>query len=503
MAETETEAAETTGEAALAETENAEQKFWDATGNYFSAAEAYWGDEEKGITGKLELFKQEIDEGHVPAKDSDKAIEHVEPIRASGKEAVDAYNNAVTCFEAVKEAYENCDETTKANNADIERVYTEAQNHFEDLKGESVSQAIVDFHMAWCNGYGDIRAYIIAASEYLGEHREGMMGQRDGLLDNYKNAVAKNEYEEVVSKEEILELYQIALEGRILAMDTYGPFREKYDAIQAAYEAFSEEDLVSSFGDVEGSFMRIYSNYESGEELYQNIPEVPVLSFGNAPKMSLNENADTVLEKFELTDEEKALREAGSAPIVTMTVDDAEPDNTEQNLIEQTRGGFFVGMNLNIEVSLRLGNISRNVTDMSNPVDMTINMPDELLNKDTTRNRIYAVIRIHNGEASVIEGTFDPVSGKFTFASDGFSTYSIIYKDEPLLGGNEGESKEENNEEDSDDQEALPAGAGNGSNGQVSPKTGDNTPIGFLLTLFIASAAGMVFFWKKKICIED
>ncbi|MCM1468512.1 MAG: hypothetical protein NC086_10220 [Alistipes sp.] len=495
MAETETEAVEATGEAALAETENAEQKFWEAADKFYPAVSVYWGDEEKGITGKMELFQKEAEEGHVPAKDSDKAVEHVEPIRNSGSEAIAAYNDVVICFEAVKAAYENCDEAARTQkegeNLSIEEGYANVRDLFEDLKGDLISQAIVDYHVAWCNSYGDIRTFIGLSSDYIKS------------LDEYKTAVIEEK-----DNEKILKLYQKVLERRIAALNAYELFKVKSDTVLDAKNAISESDKASSFYDfIDGSFGRIYSNIESGEEIYKDlqiIPEVPVLSQGNTPEITINENADEILDKIDLTAEEKTAIEAGNTSAVTMTVDDVKPNDTEQSLIEETRGNYFVGMNLNIEVSLQIGSsISRKITDMRNPIDISVKIPDELLNKDTTKNRIYAVIRIHNGVATIIEGTFNSTSGEFTFASDGFSTYSIIYKDEPLLDGNEGESKEENNEEDSDDQEALPAGAGNGSNGQVSPKTGDNTPIGFLLTLFIASTAGIVFFWKKKICIED
>jgi hypothetical protein len=43
--------------------------------------------------------------------------------------------------------------------------------------------------------------------------------------------------------------------------------------------------------------------------------------------------------------------------------------------------------------------------------------------------RTYRVIRMHNGVAEILEGTYDPATHMFTFETDRFSTYALTYQD--------------------------------------------------------------------------
>ena len=64
-------------------------------------------------------------------------------------------------------------------------------------------------------------------------------------------------------------------------------------------------------------------------------------------------------------------------------------------------------------------------------IKVTITIPKELLNTDGTINREYMILRLHEGQAKadVIKGTFNATTGEFTFETDKFSTYAIVYKD--------------------------------------------------------------------------
>ena len=64
-------------------------------------------------------------------------------------------------------------------------------------------------------------------------------------------------------------------------------------------------------------------------------------------------------------------------------------------------------------------------------IKVTITIPKELLNTDGTINREYMILRLHEGQAKadVITGTFNAKTGEFTFETDKFSTYAIVYKD--------------------------------------------------------------------------
>lgn len=53
-------------------------------------------------------------------------------------------------------------------------------------------------------------------------------------------------------------------------------------------------------------------------------------------------------------------------------------------------------------------------------------------NTDTEVDRIYRVVRIHNGVTEILEGTYDPVTHLFTFETDRFSTYALTYQDQNI-----------------------------------------------------------------------
>lgn len=80
---------------------------------------------------------------------------------------------------------------------------------------------------------------------------------------------------------------------------------------------------------------------------------------------------------------------------------------------------------------------------VSNPgmdIEITIEIPQDLLNADSTKTRTYQLLRYHAGDpepVSIINGSFS--NGKFTFKTNKFSTYAIIYKDTAVATTNPGE----------------------------------------------------------------
>lgn len=71
------------------------------------------------------------------------------------------------------------------------------------------------------------------------------------------------------------------------------------------------------------------------------------------------------------------------------------------------------------------------ISEPGRPISVTIVIPEKIRNKDVLMVRSYRIIRLHEGETDVIEGTYDEKTAEFTFESDRFSTYAICYKDIP------------------------------------------------------------------------
>ena len=68
-------------------------------------------------------------------------------------------------------------------------------------------------------------------------------------------------------------------------------------------------------------------------------------------------------------------------------------------------------------------------------IEVTIEIPSDLLNHDRTIVREYKIIRLHDNDVSVLSGEFDEASKEFTFETDKFSTYAIAYSDIQLVTG--------------------------------------------------------------------
>ena len=75
------------------------------------------------------------------------------------------------------------------------------------------------------------------------------------------------------------------------------------------------------------------------------------------------------------------------------------------------------------------GRADRQITDLSAPMYIAITIPQNLVNHDSSIERIYRIVRIHDGVATLIDGTYDAATNQFTFATDGFSTYALVYED--------------------------------------------------------------------------
>ena len=104
---------------------------------------------------------------------------------------------------------------------------------------------------------------------------------------------------------------------------------------------------------------------------------------------------------------------------------------------------------------------------------IAITIPQNLVNHDSSIERTYRIVRIHDGVATLIDGNYDAATNQFTFATDGFSTYALVYEDvNTTLTGR-------------------------------SPKTGDNS-LWMVWTLILCAGCSILFAagkrYKKREC---
>jgi hypothetical protein len=62
-------------------------------------------------------------------------------------------------------------------------------------------------------------------------------------------------------------------------------------------------------------------------------------------------------------------------------------------------------------------------------VTISFKVPSYLINEDNSVARKYQIVRVHEGEVSIIDAVFNEDTGEISFETDKFSTYALIYTD--------------------------------------------------------------------------
>ena len=178
--------------------------------------------------------------------------------------------------------------------------------------------------------------------------------------------------------------------------------------------------------------------------------------------------ADQLLNLAKLSEDEKKAVKAGNKTQFVLSASSMTPTKEEIVLIQSVLGNNVIGQYLNLNLTLKIsGRADRQITDLSAPMYIAITIPQNLVNHDSSIERTYRIVRIHDGVATLIDGTYDAATNQFTFATDGFSTYALVYEDvNTTLTGR-------------------------------SPKTGDNS-LWMVWTLILCAGCGALFAAGKR-----
>lgn len=149
-----------------------------------------------------------------------------------------------------------------------------------------------------------------------------------------------------------------------------------------------------------------------------------------APQTTFSQTTKELLDAIGLTAAEKKTIANGANVNVVLNVNVKTLTEKEAKLIESVIGKNKMAETYDINLLLQIAGLAdRNITDPSSAIGITITIPDKFINTDTSVKRVYRMVRIHDGKATVIDGTFDANTKQFTFATDGFSTYALVYED--------------------------------------------------------------------------
>lgn len=184
------------------------------------------------------------------------------------------------------------------------------------------------------------------------------------------------------------------------------------------------------------------------------------------------ENSSNLTTLLSLTDAEVAQGVNVWLDIQDMS---ASVPQTDKTLIQNTSGDYTVGLYLDINLFKKVGgNAATKVTETKGKVKASILIPESLWKS----GRTFEIIRVHDGVATAIAGTYDENTHVFTFETDKFSTYALAYKD-PASSSDSGTTSDSSSSNSSN------------STQSTAPKTGDPNDIRVWYLLLIASLGGL------------
>lgn len=168
----------------------------------------------------------------------------------------------------------------------------------------------------------------------------------------------------------------------------------------------------------------------SAAESTDNAITAQSVSGEGVPAINIASAADQLLNFAKLSEDENQAVKAGNKTQFVLSASGMTPTKEEIALIQSVLGNNVIGQYLNLNLTLKIsGRADRQITDLFAPMYIAITIPQNLVNHDSSIERTYRIVRIHDGVATLIDGTYDAATNQFTFATDGFSTYALVYED--------------------------------------------------------------------------
>ncbi len=232
---------------------------------------------------------------------------------------------------------------------------------------------------------------------------------------------------------------------------------------------------------------------------------------GKAPVTQISTSANELAETL-LTDAEKQQVANGTDIKIVLEVKDASDSvgSDDKALVETAKNGYETGQYLDISLFKIIGENRSAISETKGKITVTITIPDALKNTENNTTRTFAVIRVHDKKAELLED-LDESTETITIATDRFSTYAIVYKDTSNGGNNGGENNDggnnggenndggnngsDDNDGDNNDSDENEEG---GQQEYYSALTGDSTPVELYMILVAMTGFVCLFLYFTK-----
>lgn len=221
----------------------------------------------------------------------------------------------------------------------------------------------------------------------------------------------------------------------------------------------------------------------------------------NAPETRLS-MAEEEIENLLLTEEEKQQVAGGVDIKIILTVEDAGSSVSEEDraAVDGALGSYTTGQYLDISLFKVVGDNQSRIPETARKIRITIAVPEGLKALEGVQE--YAVIRVHNGEVSILPD-LDSDADTITIETDRFSTYVIVYQDGAEAAAN-------------DSAQNTTAAANQAPPKDNEPKTGDSTQkkitiyatlamvsgLGYLMLYFADESHGMTEEEKRALTVR-
>ena len=105
--------------------------------------------------------------------------------------------------------------------------------------------------------------------------------------------------------------------------------------------------------------------------------------------------------------------------------------NDDKDLIDEAIGDKEVGAYIDLTLFKQIGEREASkVPNTNGKVQITVEVPADLLAENANVAGKYQIVRVHEGETTIIDTVFDEATGTITFETDKFSTYALVYEAE-------------------------------------------------------------------------
>lgn len=198
-----------------------------------------------------------------------------------------------------------------------------------------------------------------------------------------------------------------------------------------------------------------------------------------------------------------------SAGNITDTVSSDDKNMVTDALSKNSLNNYVIGQYLDINAALSTVNKNISFIENGGTVTLSVKLDNSLINKEA--DRTYKIVRLHKNNdgtktASVLDTTFDSITGSIRFDTDKFSTYAIVYSDDNNKNNNNDDKNNnvinpDNNTPDSNISEPAVSDTNTADTDSSGVTTGDSANSLFYIIIMAAAFAvigGTIVVSRKK-----